>query len=54
MNTPLCETCANKDSAFVLHGPKYVEEAICVYGMANFPKMQKCAKYESEQDEVLE
>jgi len=49
VNTPLCETCLNKDTAFVLHGPKYVEEDVCIYDMANFPKMHKCVKYENAQ-----
>lgn len=47
MNTHACDTCANKDSAFVLHGNKYVEETICLYGMQNFPKMAACDKYDN-------
>ena len=46
MNKPLCETCMNKDSAYVLHGPKYVEEEICIYGMSRFPNMHNCSKFE--------
>lgn len=44
--TTLCETCQNKDEAFVLHGQKYVPQDICVYEMTTFPRAHKCHKYE--------
>lgn len=42
----LCQTCSNRDVDEYLRNGNHVEEPVCVFGRAAFPKAFQCDVYE--------
>jgi hypothetical protein len=50
-STPECDKCANRDSAYVFNGARYLEKDVCLYDMHAFPAAKHCNKFEPAEAE---
>jgi hypothetical protein len=50
MSEPICKQCENRETEFRLIGHEYKPVIACIYDMANYPHLRKCAKFLQEGD----